>query len=73
MEEWSIQDLDLNIDDFTMECAYDLLTAIAYKSGQYVYHLLPSLSCWIDRGLASRCTCSSSPMESRTRGRKSRS
>lgn len=43
MEEWSIQDLDPPVDDFTMECAYDLLTVFAYKSGQYVYRLLPSL------------------------------
>jgi len=36
MEEWAIQDLDFSVDDFTMECAYDLLTAFTYKSGQYV-------------------------------------
>jgi len=45
MEEWSIQDLDFSVDDFTMECAYDLLTAFVYKSGQCVYLLFPSLPC----------------------------
>jgi len=36
MEEWSIRDLDFFVDDFTMECAYDLLTVFVYKSGQCV-------------------------------------
>ena len=48
MEEWSIEDLDFSIDDFTMESAYDLLTVFTYKSGQYVYRLLPSLPCYTD-------------------------
>lgn len=41
MEEWSVSDLDFSIDDFAMECAYDLLTVFTYKTGQYVYHFLP--------------------------------
>ena len=40
MKEWTIQGLDFSVDDFRMECAYDLLTAVAYKSGQYVYCLI---------------------------------
>ncbi|KAF9783672.1 hypothetical protein BJ322DRAFT_1219350 [Thelephora terrestris] len=40
MEEWSVQDLDFPIDDFTMEEAYDLLTVFIYKTGQYVHCLL---------------------------------
>lgn len=43
MEEWSIQDLAFSVDDFTMECAYDLLAAIIYKSGRYASRLLPFL------------------------------
>ena len=45
MEEWTIADLDFSVDDFTMECAYDLLTAFVYKSGQYAYHLITSPPC----------------------------
>lgn len=41
MEEWSIQDLDFSIDDFTMECAFDLLAAIVYKTGRCVYCFPP--------------------------------
>lgn len=48
MEEWSINDIGFSIDDFTMECAYDLLTVITYKSGQYAYRLSPPLPCHID-------------------------
>lgn len=48
MEEWSVQDLDFPIDDFTMEGAYDLLTVFTYKSGQYVYRLSPLLRFQID-------------------------
>ena len=45
MEEWTIQGLDFSVEDFTMECAYDLLTAFAYKSGQSVYCLIYLSSC----------------------------
>ena len=45
MEEWTIQDLDFSIDDFTMECAHDLLVVFVYKTGRYVYRLSPSLPC----------------------------
>jgi len=45
MEEWSIRDLDFSVDDFTMECAYDLLTAFVYKSGQCVH--FPSPRCLV--------------------------
>ena len=48
MEQWSIQDLDFSVDDFTMECAYDLLIPFVYKSGQYVCRLVPLRSCQID-------------------------
>jgi hypothetical protein len=41
MEEWSVTNLDFPIDDFTMECAQDLLTVFTYKTGQYVYRFLP--------------------------------
>lgn len=41
MEEWTIQDLDFSIEDFTMECAYDLLVAFLFKTGQYVCPSLP--------------------------------
>lgn len=41
MEEWSVQDLDFSIDDFTMESAYDLLAALVYKTGRCVHHLPP--------------------------------
>lgn len=41
MEVWTLKNLDFTIDDFTMECAHDLLTIFTYKTGQYVYHLLP--------------------------------
>lgn len=34
MEKWTIQDLDFSIEDFTMECAYDLLAAFSFKTGQ---------------------------------------
>jgi len=49
MEEWSIQDLDFSVDDFTMECAYDLLTAFTYKSGQYAHRLVTLSPCQIHR------------------------
>jgi hypothetical protein len=52
MEEWSIKDFGFSIDDFTMECAYDLLTVFTYKSGQYVYRLFPSLPYHIDHQLS---------------------
>lgn len=44
MEEWSVRDLEFSVDDFTMECAYDLLAALVYKSGRYAHRLLPSAS-----------------------------
>lgn len=60
MREWIIQDLDFLVDDFTMDSAYDLLTAFTYKTGQCVYLLLPDYAARSFTGTVSRPTCSSS-------------
>ena len=70
MEEWSIQDLDFSPDDFTMDCTYDLLAALIYKSGQYAYRLLPYYLVKLIASTASRCTSSTSLTASPTRAQK---
>jgi len=39
MEKWSVANLDFSVDDFTMECSCDLLTALTYKTGHVQVHL----------------------------------
>ena len=72
MKEWSLTDLDFPIDDFTMECAYDLLAVFTYKSGQYVCVSFPVYDVAPITGAASRCICSSYLMASPTLAQESR-